>query len=345
MGKETEGAAPEADSGDFGEGTGSLEEQLLNSIPEDGAEEDGAEAPEESSEATASDDGGTLKVADKGTPADKSAPQVTAPKQAAPLFDVNGKLSLKEGSKLTGDHIKELEKGFLRQADYTRKTQEVAKIRDEAASVIRNQEEVMKDPRNIFKYMEPSKVLSAFTKQEMMAHGLHAAGISPQVWNTFCEWFKENGDVNQGSASTVDPNAQQVSEFARRLERIEEQDKTREQKAIEARQQAEYEQTMSTYDKQVDEAIAAFPDVTKRKLLVELASGDGSESIMEIAKRMQGELEDKFQKYIAAKKEVKNKAPKSPKGGSVPIMRKQPKTWEEADAAIAGLYGDGTLKG
>jgi hypothetical protein len=334
------GAAPESTSGDFGEGTGSLEQQLLDSLPKDGEKPEDGKTDEGEAAAVVPAEGGVAQVA------------------TAPLFDINGKVSVKVGQPLTADHVKELERGWLREADYTRKTQDLAKKNSEAQTVLDAQASILKDPRNIFQHMKPEQVLSAFTRQEMLSHGLNAAGVSPQLWNQFIDWKKSGGtkaepgeEVNGGNADAkdlpkVDPHSQRLEEFSRKLEAIERRDMTRAEKEKSDREKNEAESQMSKYDAEVDAAIKDFPGLNKRLLLVELAASDGSKTIKELAQEMHGALESKFQEYLKTKTKTKEEVIRSPKGGSsVALTRKAPKSWEEADDAIAKVYGNGQLKG
>lgn len=320
-----------SDTGDFGEGVATLEEQLLNSIPK----EDEVNEPEEP---TISDD------APKAVEEVKvSAPvESVKPTEQTKLFDINGKLSLKEGAPLTSEHIKELERGWLREADYTRKTQEVAKIRNEAQQILNNQAKIQEDVRNIFEFIPPEKLLSAFTRQEMLSHGLHAGGVSPQAWNQFLEWRKENGEESADKPTpSADPYAQQFETFARKLEAIERRDQTREQAIKAQEQEAAYKNQMAAYESEVNSAIAEFPAVNKRQLLVEMASSDGSKTIKELAQDLSNSLESRFQEYLKTKTAQKQTTIKAPKGTSVPIVKKMPKTFDEVEEHVAGLMGFG----
>ena len=324
------GAGSGGDAGDFGEGTGSLEEQLLNSIPKDGE--------------------GEPKLGDEGAPAADPAKAVetgaAASGQPVPLFDINGKMSLKAGDKISPDHVKELERGWLREADYTRKTQDLAKTRAAAQDVLKAQEEVKADPRNLFKFMQPQDVLSAFTRQEMLSHGLHAGGVSPQVWNQFLEWHKENGEAGAGEAPPkADPYSQQFGEFSRRIEAMERQGTTLAEQRKADTEATAYNEQMSTYDKEVEGALKDFPAVNKRQLLVEMAASDGTKTVKELAQDLNVVLETRFQEYLKTKQGQRQQTVKSAKGSAVPVLKQKPKTFEEADEQIAKMYGEGSLRG
>lgn len=358
MGAENDDNQNESNAdGDFGEGTGSLEEQLLNSLPKEGEEDEGEsdeEAGDEDTEGSEEGEGSARNVSkpqvrDAAGNAGRQAPASSQAVTPQTLFDANGKLALKDGStlKVTPEIRQELERGQLRQADYTRKTQELSKVKNEAQEVLNAQAEIQKDARNLFNYFKPEQILSAFTRQEMLSHGLNAAGVKPQVWNQFLEWFKESGGDAAGAAALpqADLYTQQFQEYARRLDQLERQNMTREEKAKEADQQRAYEDQMSAYDKEVDGALKDFPAVKRKALLVEMASSDGSKTVRELAKALSDEKEAQFQEYLKTKTQQKKKTVKSPRGTSVPILPKRPMTFEDADDQIAKLYGDGTISG
>lgn len=346
---ENDNAAPEGgadSSGDFGEGIATLEQRLLDSLPKE--DEDGEIKAEET--ATENEALPTERSAVEKAPPSSLTQKTTSPSS---LFDLNGRVSLKVGDKVSADHVKELERGWLREADYTRKTQELAKVRKEAEEVLKAQEDIVKDPRNIFKFIPPQQILSAFTRQEMLAHGLHAGGVTPQVWNRFLEWYQqERGndepdlDGKAGSLPKADPYTQQLSEFSRRIEAMERAHQSLEEQRRTETEKRAYEEQMSSYDREVEAALKDFPAVNKRALLVEMAASDGSKTIRELAEELNSALETRFQEYLKTKTTQKQQATvKAPRGTAVPVLPKRPQTFDEADAAIAKMYGDGSLRG
>lgn len=330
------------DTGDFGEGVGTLEEQILNSLHDEDEEGTDQETKEPAVESETKDSG-----------------QPEASSEAVPLFDINGKLSLKNGDKITADHLKELERGFLREADYTRKTQELAKVRAEANDILKAKEDIESDPRNLFNFIPPQKILSAFTKQEMLAHGLRAGGVSPQQWNNYITWFKKTGGriepLEDGEEETpptnanvpplADPYAEKMSDMARRLEFFEKKHLTIEQQQKADAEKRAADEQIAAYDKELDDALKTYPSVDRETVLVRMAAGNGEKSIKEIAKDINDAIEKRWNDYVATKTTQKKTTVKAPKGASVPVLMKRPRTFDDADAAIARVYGDGTLKG
>lgn len=329
----------ESDTGDWGPDALELEQQLLDQTKEPIEGEGTPTGNEEEPPA----------------PAVENVPiQAAPPPQSdAPLFDINGKLSVQAGQPLTAEHVKELERGWLRERDYTHKTQQVAEIRQAAQQILDASEQINQDPRALRQYFKDEHILSAFDKKEMLHYGLSSAGVTPQVWNQFLEWYREAGFQPQqgGQLPSADPYVQQFGALNQRLEQMGktlEQFQAEKQQRVEmearAQQESAYNAEMERIGKEVDAALKNHPDVDKEDLLIEMARSDGTRSVAELAKAVQNRYEARYNAYVEKKKQVKQNAPKPPKGQSVNIVQRAPKTFEEADALIDQAYGTGSLK-
>lgn len=327
--------ADTATSGDFGEGIGEMEEELLAKLNEPEA----TETPDE----TATEGKVEAKVETPVT----AAPEV--PAQDAPSVEINKSLSFKAGVAPTVDQIKALENEFqragFREADYTKKTQEVAEVRKQAEEVLRAEQLINQDARNLRQYFDTKHILSAFTPQEMLNYGLAAAKVSPNVWNQFLEWHKEAGFPQEG-APQANPHIEQLSAFEQKLARqeqiINQFQQEREQRAameIQNKQKEAYDKEVARIEGDMKSALDEFKDVNERRLIVEMAASDGTKSWKELAKSLHDEKEAAKTEWLNRKQETKQNAPKPSKGQPVNIVQRQPKNFEEADALIEQVYG------
>ena len=334
----------DATSGDFGNGTGSLEEQLMDSIkdrPED-AVEDQADAEDETDVKPEGEDN-----VDEDTKITEGEDDSTSDEASdVPMFDVDGKLTLKAGEVLNAEHIKELERGFLRESDYTRKTQEVAQVRKEAEEILGIRDAIMENPQNLRQVLEDQQIVSAFSKPELLNLGLSAAGVPPDTWNTFLTWMKENDELPRGQeVPRSDPNVETLSKVERRIAQLEQNLTAGEQKRLEAETEKQEAAEKQNFNTEVDEVLTNYPNLKKRALLVEMAAGDDSRTIAEIAKSLNKELEQHYKDYIKTKTKHRTTAMKPAKGSAVPVMKKAPQTFDEAKSMVAELYGDGGRRG
>lgn len=327
------------DSGDFGEGALDLEQQLLSSI------EEKPEQPEVTEE--------QVDVPEVKAEEPTERPEVeTAP---TPAFDVEGRFQLKAGDKLTDDHLKELERGFLRQSDYTRKTQEIAKVRDTANEVLAAKEAIDADPKQLRQYFEDKQILSAFSELELLNIGLSAAKVPVEAWNAFKQWYQESGYAEGKTLPTANPHLQEVTQLKTELSKIgktvQQFQQEKEQQALAAKQREMEEKTQkeyARYDAEIAEAMkkyekSEFP-LEKEDIILAMARDDGTKSIAQIAKALHDKYAARFGKYIEGKKTTKQNTVKPIKGQPVNIVQRAPKNFDEADALIDQIYGDGSLK-
>jgi hypothetical protein len=315
-------------SGDFGEGIGEMEEELLAKLNE-------PETPE--ADATDSTVSKTETVKVEPVLAD------------APTIEINKSLSFKAGIAPTVDQIKALEKEFeragYREADYTKKTQEIAEVRRQAEEVLQAQQAISQDPRLLRNYFEPKQILAAFTPQEMLNYGLAASKVSPQVWNQFLEWHKEAGFPTEG-APTADPYVEQFTSFEQRLakqdqviQQFQQEKAQREAMEVQNRQQEAYNKEVVRIEGDMKQALGQYPDVKGRRLVVEMAASDGTQTWAQLAKQIHDERETDKTAWVDRKQLTKQNTTKPSKGQPVNIMPRQPKTFDEADALIEQVHG------
>jgi hypothetical protein len=198
-------------------------------------------------------------------------------------------------------------------------------------------------------------ILAAFNPKEMLNYGLAAAKVSPKAWNQFLRWFKESGE-DEGEASQLpeaNPYIQQFGEYEKQLstlgKSLEELRQERAQSIADAetsKKQAAFDSEMQRIDGMVKESMAKYDDVPRELLLSEMAKDENASlTVEDIAKKIHVRLEARYNDYVKNKQKTISKAPKSPiKGQSVNIVRRQPKTFEEAGQMVAERYGDGRLK-
>ena len=331
----------DATDGDFFESdSASLEQQLLDSM---------GEAPDEDADAAVDPD------TDSSIDGEEAKPEVEAKpvegeideKVDSPLFDSEGQLNLDKLQGLSDEEKTEIKRGFLREADYTRKTQEIAEQRTAAQEILTGYEQIQKNPASLREYFNDANILSSFTWQEMLNHGLHAAGVPPQAWNEFIGWYKENGENVQQNVPQHDPNALRMDSMERNQQAFQSKyQQQQEQNAQIAQQQQadlEKQENFKAVEAKVSSALEKFSEVTKKELLVEMATSDGSKSIEQMAKVIKDEKDARLDAYIQSKRDAKKKSAKPIKGGTVPVLRKAPQTFEEADGMLDSAYGNGTL--
>lgn len=129
--EEAPGEAPpaEAESETTPETPASSAESDADKVADESKDDDDAEPEEEAESETKADEAGEPE--DKGDEPAETEDQ--------PVFEI-------DGEKLTLDEIRELQRGALRQADYTRKTQELARQREAAAERDNLVAEIVGDP-------------------------------------------------------------------------------------------------------------------------------------------------------------------------------------------------------
>lgn len=322
------------DEGDFGAGTGSLESQLMDSIKD---------MPDETIEDQAGAEVTDTELTDSGS---EGTPVEAAPEVEVPLFDAEGKFTLKVGDKLTENQIKELNRSWFRESDYTRKTQEIAQVRKEAEEILQTRDAILQDPKNLRQVFEDQHIMSAFSKPELLNLGLAGAGVAPKTWNTFLAWLKDNDELPRGErVPEADPYVEHLSRFERRIAQLENNLTAGEQKRLEAEIEKQKAAEESQFLTEVDGALSKFPNVKKRALLVEMAASDGTKTVEQLAKALNDEIEGRFNEYLKTKTKHKETVGRPTKGTAVPIMRKAPESFEEAREMVAGMYGTGGLKG
>lgn len=253
-------------------------------------------------------------------------------------FDSDGKFSLKEGDKLTSEHIKEIERSFFREGDYTKKTQEIAEMKKAAQDILAGHDEVLKNPQSLRQYFEDKHILSAFTRKEMLDYGLAAAGVPVPTWNKFCKWLKDE-DIEGPQAPEADPYVQQFGNLNKKLQTLETGLSKFQREQIEAKRQEAYDKEMKKMDDNVADALKEYSDVDRKDLLAMMAASDGTKTVKQLAKDCHDRLEARFNEFLAKKKANRKNTVKPPKGTSVPLMSKSPKGWDEAEKMLEEVYG------
>ncbi len=324
--------------------TESLEEELLKQF----------ETADATDEADASADDAT----DEGTPPtdDVDQPVASADANAATtpqsgdandtaVFAPDGTLALKAGTPLTEAHVKELQRSFFREADYTKKTQEIADIRKQATEVLSGHKQVLEDPKALRQFFEDAHILKAFTRDEMLNFGLASAGVPVPLWNEFIDWAKETGALKEGAvAPKADPYASEFHKIHKEVATLKSSLSAREQAEQAAQEKAAFDREMSRYDKELEAALAEFQGVTKKDVLVLAASQPDTsvKTLRDLAKELHDRTEARFQDYLKTKKQQRTTTVRPARGASVPIVRTLPKTFEEVDTLLESMHMGGT---
>ncbi len=298
-----------------------IEEKLIKMM------EDGERTPDPKGEAV------------KGAAPD-AGKTVQQPQDAATagLFDLNGKLKLKVGDKLSPEHVKEFERGWLREADYTRKTQELATQRQEYQNTTNALNQIDKDPRALRSYMPEQKILAAFQPQELLNIGLSRAGVPVQLWNEFLEYHQQNAGNFAGQADQLraDPYQERFSKYDNEIHSLKQTLAGYEH----GKQQDAYERQMSQLDQEVQGVIAKYPGVKREELLGRMVWDTSPGKTPEtLAKAIADEKEAAQQEWLQGKELNRQKRVTAPTGTKVPIMPQQPKTFKEAEDMIGQAYG------
>lgn len=255
----------------------------------------------------------------------------------APSFEVNGKMKLAAGQALTTEHIKELERGFLRESDYTRKTQELAKTRDEANGVLQAVEEIRQNPSALRQHFPAEHLLAAFQPQELLGWVMPRIGVSPQQWTSFLEWQKENGSEMPQSAQAYNPQNQAVAPLVNRLQHLEGKLTGWEKQSV-AQQQA---QAMNALDSEVKQACEKYSNVDRDKLLLAIQRDDLNKPVEELAREIADKDNERWEKYVESKTKKNGSAPRHARGSGQGhgFGSKKPQTFDDAHELAEQYFG------
>lgn len=259
-----------------------------------------------------------------------------------------GDIKLKESDRLSAEQIKslseEFEKSGLRMSDYTRKTQELAEIRNEANELLALRDQVLQDPSLLSDYFSPEALAQAMPSQSLLLLGLQAAGISPQAWNNALEYLEESGGLDQDSASMkADPYANRFGTLENRLHQIENGWRNYQMQQVQAVQEHQKQAELSQLDNEVQTALEKNEGVDRDQLLLAIMRDRSNKSVDQIAKDLKGQLDGQVQNYLNRVGEKQRKRITKPSGTSVPIMPGRPNTFEEADGILDKLLESGRL--
>lgn len=294
------------------EDSGHLEVEM----PEEEVSED-LEVDDGTPEELETDDQGELDAANEDFDLDSAIPDKDLPDIGG--FDLGNGLGLKAGDKITPQHLHELNRGYQREAEFTRKCQELAPIRDQANQVIQNFNHVVQNehsnPALLFNHVTPEHAIRA----------LAAVGfdIDPELLKTIGHGSSyQNRGAPQGGQ--VDPQVQ------RELAEIREW-----------RQQEEKQKFTSDLDAQVRAEISDITNPGLQKMLwkniLVSAALHTNKSIPQIALEERRALKEHFGSLTRAKKGTRERGRVGrTTGSSRPVTPKRPMTWDEADRSARG---------
>lgn len=299
--------------------------------------------------------GGEEEVIDEGSPEDGNEekavddagqqPEETNPDEAQ-SFELSKDLSLKVGDEVTAEHLKQLERSFLREQDYTQKTQELAQVREEADQVIQARDHITKDPRALREYFTDDHIMQAYSPHELLSRGLAMNKVPPQVWNQFLEEFHENH--GQGAANPnwkADPQSPQVGQLQTEIKTLKSKLSNFEQSQVTQAAEAEKQKAIKELDGEIKGVLdtGKFPGITREDILAKLAVDQTNRTVEQIAKAMHDDFAKRYQAYGDGLRQKQKRKVQKPSGSSVPIMPKMPKNFEEADELLDTLNQHGKI--
>ena len=307
-------------------------------IDESGSDQASAATEVESVEASAPevDNGSTTEVEGGEAVGEANKTQPVEDEESA--FEIAKGIALKTGMPLTEQHLDEIRKGFMKFSDYTRKTQELSALRQEANQTLTARDEILQDPKALRKYVKDEWIMQAFNPQELLVNALTQNQVPPELWNQFLEQWQQSGGQSN-DAWKADPWAQKFEGLNKQITSLQSKLQQREQAEMKAREEAEKNKQFSELRKEIDEAVKGEPGVTAKEILFKLAYEDvGHLTIKQLVKRIAKEKDDFIQQRSEALKQKNLNSPKPPKGGTIPIMPKAPKTFDEAfEHGMAGM--------
>ena len=267
-------------------------------------------------------------------------PETTTP---GPEFEV-GSHKIRAGDKLTNEAFQEIQKGYLRQADYTRKTQELKPIRDEALGILATRDQILNDPSGLRQVFGDEHVLNAFHPHEILNHALESNGVDPEAWNTFLTDYEQAGGKVQKDWK-ADPYAKRFDEFEKKLKPLEGFVSNYEKARVDFQKRQAAEKAKAELNTEIDAAMKKFHGVTKKDILVGIVSDQTDRTVEQIAQSVKEENDGKIKEYQKTIGEV-HKQTKSAqaKGNSVPIMRKPSTSFEGATEQALEDYAAGRLQ-
>lgn len=295
----------------------SKEEDTLDESLEVSSEEDGAPEELEAGDQTEVQDE-LLDNEVEENDLDSLVPDKALPDLGA--FDLGNGLNLKVGDKITSQHLHELNRGYQREAEFTRKCQELAPIRDQANEILQNFNHVIQseftNPALIFNYMTPEHAI----------RGLAAIGldIDPELLKSIGYGNSYQSRPHQGHQGQVDPYVQR--ELAEHRAWREQQEKEKYTSALDAEVRAEI-------------ADIKNPKIQKNlwRNILTAALYSPQKSIRQIAIEERQALREQFESVVKAKKSTRERGRVGrTTGSSRPVTSKRPDTWEAADRSAMG---------
>lgn len=258
------------------------------------------------------------------------------------MVEIAKGMALKAGDKLTADHINQLKRGAYREADYTRKTQELAQARNQANEVLQAREAVLNNPQALRQFLQDEHILKAFHPNELLVNGLQAAGIPPDVWNKFLDEYQgAYGAQPQANNWQANPLAKDIHTTRAEIQKLQarlQNFEVGQQRG--AQERAEHEARVALQN-EVKEAVTKFKDVTEEEILEAIAAGrqgTADQIAAMISKRYSQRISQRDQALLEQKK---RQQPTAPKGTSVPVLPKRPTTWDEASTAASAFISGG----
>lgn len=169
-------------------------------------------------------DSGDSAPAGDGTPATPPASitppatppaSTTPPPNAAPVVDDGIEVEFEPGKvqKLTKDEIKQ---GMLRQADYTRKTQELATVRKQAEEILQRGQQFEQEREQLRQVLSDPRALMYLAQQQLAAaQGPQFDPEAPATMATIAQLAQQNQQALQQQLALVEQNMGSAAEQAK----------------------------------------------------------------------------------------------------------------------------------
>ena len=191
-----------------------------------------------------------------------------------------------------------MQKGYLREADYTRKTQELSQMRQQATEVLEARDLVEQNPQALRQFLSDEHILKAFSPQELLVAGLSMNGVDPNAWNQFLKEFQENGGAIVNQNWRADPHAPVLGSLQKQVGLLTNKLTTFEKAQLARESNEKNQREMRALSNEVDEVLKKYPGVHKEEVLLRMLPETNTMTTEQIAKSIKAQKDSDFQNYI-----------------------------------------------
>jgi hypothetical protein len=324
-------AVTSSDSDLFDSATQSYMDDQVNEPVEDKAPVAASDKATESEEKPAVSADSVTPKPDQG----KIPPEPSVP---TPEFEISPNLKIRAGDKITGETLQEIQKGYMRTADYTRKTQELKPIREEALGIVAARDQILKEPQSLRQFLNDELIFSAYHPHELLNASLEKNGINPEAWNTFLDQY-EGGEIEVKKEWRADPYAKKFDELGRELKPLKEF-VTNFTKSRDKWQKDQAEtKAKNELNTEIDSAMKKHTGVSRKEILLEIVTDQTGRTVEQIAASLKADKDKSLSEYQKSLGDnLKKTKSAKPEGSTVPLMRKELKNFDDAsEAALADM--------